>query len=147
MTLRQSPLFLLAAAMLCLPASPALGDDLSPEPRRKFTRVLAPDGIQIRRYNKTDGPSPAKNDRVVVHYHGTLENGKVFDTTRRRGRAVAMRLDGAIPCWKKALPRLRVGERAQIVCPAEEAYGAKGSPPAIPGGARLTFEVELVGIH
>jgi len=87
-------------------------------------------------------------NRVVVHYHGTLADGTVFDTTRRgRGHPAQFRLEQVIPCWQEALTRLRVGERAQVICPYEVAYGAAGSPPRIPPRARLTFEVELVGIQ
>jgi FKBP-type peptidyl-prolyl cis-trans isomerase len=135
-----------AMALAVLPTASVRADDVEPAPRR-FTRVPASDGVQIRRYTKTEGAVPGKDDRVVVHYHGTLENGKVFDSTRQRGSPATFRLDGVIDCWKIALTRLRVGETAEIVCPADVAYGAKGSPPAIPGNARLTFEVELVGIQ
>jgi FKBP-type peptidyl-prolyl cis-trans isomerase FkpA len=139
--------FVLASTLLALvPAPRATGDDPS-GPARRFTRVPAPDGIQIRRYNRTDGARPGEKDRVVVHYHGTLEDGTVFDTTRRHGRPAPFHLEKVIDCWKVALPKLRVGERAEIVCPPEVAYGARGSPPRIPGGARLTFEIELVGIQ
>jgi FKBP-type peptidyl-prolyl cis-trans isomerase FkpA len=140
-------LAVLVSILLALaPVPRAAADDVSPPPRR-FTRVPAPDGIQIRRYNRTDGASPGKDDRVVVHYHGTLDDGTVFDSTRRSGRPAPFHLEKVIDCWKVALPRLRVGERAQVVCPSEVAYGPKGSPPRIPGGARLTFEIELVGIQ
>ncbi len=136
------------ATLFFLPLSlaplPVHGDDVS-APRR-FTRVPAPEGVQIRRFNKTEGESPEKGGRVTVHYHGTLPDGRVFDSTRRRGRPASFRLDGVIECWKIALPRLRVGEKAEIICPPDVAYGGKGSPPTIPGNARLKFEVELLGV-
>jgi len=143
---------LCAISGLTLATPPALlaradaDGDVAPTPRR-FTRVPAPKGVQIRRFQKTDGRMPAKGDRVTVHYHGTLQNGKVFDSSRARGHPASFRLGDVIPCWQIALTRLRIGETAEIVCPPEVAYGAKGSPPAIPGNARLTFEVELLGIQ
>lgn len=142
-TLRRAVAF--AASLIALSA-PGSADDVGDPPRR-FTRVPAPEGVQIRRFNRTDGAMPGKKQRVTVHYHGTLDDGRVFDSTRKRGRPASFRLDGVIECWQIALTRLRVGERAEIVCPADVAYGAKGSPPAVPGNARLTFEVELIGVQ
>jgi len=140
---------LLALAALLAPSPAPRADDLeatsTPAPRR-FTRVPAPDGIQIRRYNKTDGPQPGPKDTVLVHYEGTLDDGTVFDSTLRQRRPAALRLDKVIPCWKVALTRLHQGEKAQVICPAEVAYGAKGSPPSIPTNARLTFEIELLDV-
>ena len=140
----RSIAFVLLVLSLLVPSAPR-ADDMEPV-RRRFTRVPAPDGIQIRRYNKTDGESPGKKDRVLVHYRGTLDNGDVFDSSFERRRPVQFSLEKVIPCWKVALQRLHVGEKAQIICPAAVGYGAKGSPPDIPGFARLTFEVELIEI-
>jgi FKBP-type peptidyl-prolyl cis-trans isomerase FkpA len=116
-------------------------------PVRRFVRVPAPDGIQIRRYNKTDGASPGKKDRVVVHYHGTLEDGTVFDSSRNRGQPTAFHMKKVVPCWQEALPLLHVGEEARLTCPPATAYGAKGAPPNVPPNETLTFEIELKGIH
>jgi FKBP-type peptidyl-prolyl cis-trans isomerase FkpA len=138
----------LPSALLGLPPAPR-ADDVetggAPHPRR-FIRVPAPDGIQIRRYNKTDGAQPGKKDRVLVHYQGTLDDGTVFDSSLERRRPEVFRLDKVIPCWKVALMRLHAGERAQVICPSATAYGAKGSPPAVPKNARLTFELELLDV-
>lgn len=116
-------------------------------PQRRFIRVPAPDGIQIRRYNKTEGASPTKKDRVVVHYHGTLADGKVFDSSVERGHPAAFPMAKVVPCWQEALTRLHVGEKARLTCPPETAYGMKGSPPNVPPNATLTFEIELISIH
>jgi len=115
--------------------------------KRAFVRVPAPDGIQIRRYNKTDGASPGKKDRVVVHYHGTLEDGTVFDSSVKRGQPAAFPMKKVVPCWQEALVRLHVGEKARLTCPPDTAYGAKGAPPNVPPNETLTFEIELIGIH
>jgi len=119
----------------------------SPVPVRKFIRVPAPDGIQIRRYNKTDGASPTEKDRVVVHYHGTLEDGSVFDSSAGRGHPGVFPMKSVVPCWQKAFPLLHVGEKARLTCPPDTAYGPKGSPPRVPPNATLTFEIELIGIQ
>lgn len=117
------------------------------EASRAFTRVPAPDGIQIRRFNETDGAQPGRSDRVSVHYHGTFENGHVFDSSVERGRPATFPLDRVIRCWTEAVTRLHVGEKAEVVCPPETAYGARGAPPTIPPNATLIFEIELLGIQ
>lgn len=143
-------------AALALAALPLLGTadaraesppDRPSEPPRRFVRVPAPDGIQIRRFNKTEGPMPDRDDRVIVHYHGTLEDGTVFDSSVERGSPESFALDEVVPCWTEALTRLRVGEKAEVRCPPRTAYGLKGSPPRVPPNATLTFEIELLGIR
>jgi FKBP-type peptidyl-prolyl cis-trans isomerase FkpA len=131
------------------PEAPADGDTAAGPaiPVRRFVRVPAPDGIQIRRYNKTQGASPGKKDRVVVHYHGTLEDGTVFDSSRKRGQPAAFPMKKVVPCWQEALPLLHVGEEARLTCPPATAYGPKGSPPNVPPNETLTFEIKLIGIH
>ena len=117
------------------------------EAGRTFTRVPAPFGILIRRFNKTDGAQPKRTDRVSVHYHGTLKDGRVFDSSVERGRPAAFRMKRVIQCWSEALTLLHVGEKAEIVCPPETAYGVRGARPAIPPNATLTFQIEILGIE
>jgi FKBP-type peptidyl-prolyl cis-trans isomerase FkpA len=121
-------------------------NEVSDEAGRKFTRVPAPDGIEIRRYNKTNGAMPAKTDRVVVHYHGTLESGKVFDSSVDRGKPATFPLNRVISCWTEAVTRMHVGEKIEVICPPKTAYGARGFPPLISPNATLTFEIELIAI-
>ncbi|MGH0034824.1 MAG: FKBP-type peptidyl-prolyl cis-trans isomerase [Myxococcota bacterium] len=137
------------AAALLLPLSAGAGDPEkgAADPPRRFVRVPAPDGIQIRRFNKTDGPKPERDSRVTVHYHGTLTDGTVFDSSVERGHPANFPLDKVVPCWTEALTRLRVGEKAEVRCPPKTAYGLKGSPPAVPPNATLIFEVEILGIR
>jgi FKBP-type peptidyl-prolyl cis-trans isomerase len=91
------------------------------------------------------GPSPKATDKVKVHYTGTLVNGTVFDSSQGRG-PTEFRLDQVVKCWTEAVQTMKVGGKAKVVCPAELAYGERGSPPVIPGGAVLTFDVELLEI-
>jgi FKBP-type peptidyl-prolyl cis-trans isomerase FkpA len=93
-----------------------------------------------------DGAMPEAADAVRVHYHGTLRDGEVFDSSRDDGEPVEFRLDGVIPCWTENVQKMKVGGKAKLVCPASTAYGDSG-PSGIPGGAALTFEVELLGIE
>ncbi len=92
------------------------------------------------------GPSPAATDKVKVHYEGTLIDGTVFDSSRKRGEPAEFPLTGVVKCWTEALQKMKVGERAKVVCPSAIAYGEQGRPPVIPGNAVLTFDVELLQI-
>lgn len=91
------------------------------------------------------GASPKETDKVRVHYKGTLVDGSVFDSSLERG-PVDFPLNQVVKCWTEALQLMKVGGKAKVVCPSEIAYGEQGRPPAIPGGAVLTFEVELLEI-
>ena len=92
------------------------------------------------------GASPTAASTVRVHYHGTLRDGTVFDSSVDRGEPISFPLDGVIPCWTEGVQLMKVGGKAKLVCPSDTAYGDTGSGP-IPGGATLVFEVELLGIE
>jgi FKBP-type peptidyl-prolyl cis-trans isomerase len=89
------------------------------------------------------GESPKATDVVKVDYHGTLTDGTVFDSSVRRGQPAQFPLNRVIPCWTEGLQKMKVGGRAQLVCPPQIAYGDRGAPPAIPPGATLVFDVTL----
>jgi len=103
-------------------------------------------GLIYKTIKAGSGVSPKATDVVRVHYQGTLPDGKVFDSSIQRGQPAEFPLNGVIPCWTEGLQKMKVGEKARLVCPSELAYGDNGQPPAIPGGATLVFEVELLGI-
>jgi FKBP-type peptidyl-prolyl cis-trans isomerase FkpA len=92
------------------------------------------------------GASPSASDTVRVHYHGTLRDGTVFDSSVDRGEPISFPLNGVIPCWTEGVQKMMVGGKAKLVCPSDTAYGNTGQGP-IPGGAALVFEVELLGIE
>ncbi len=92
------------------------------------------------------GLKPRPNQIVKVHYRGTLVDGTEFDSSYTRGEAAEFPLDRVIPCWTDGITQLRVGAKAKLVCPPKIAYGRRGAPPAIPPGATLVFDVELLGI-
>jgi FKBP-type peptidyl-prolyl cis-trans isomerase FkpA/FKBP-type peptidyl-prolyl cis-trans isomerase FklB len=92
------------------------------------------------------GASPKKTDKVKVHYHGTLIDGTVFDSSVQRGEPATFGLDQVIPCWTEGVQRMKVGGKSRLVCPAQLAYGDRGAPPQIKPGAALIFEVELLDI-
>ena len=93
------------------------------------------------------GASPKADSTVKVHYHGTLRDGSVFDSSVQRGEPISFPLNGVIPCWTEGVQKMKVGGKAKLVCPSETAYGDRGQGPKIPGGAALMFEVELLGIE
>jgi FKBP-type peptidyl-prolyl cis-trans isomerase FkpA len=92
------------------------------------------------------GKQPKDTDMVKVHYHGTLIDGKVFDSSVKRGQPADIPLNQVIKCWTEGVTKMKVGGKAKLVCPAAIAYGEAGRPPVIPGGAALVFEVELLDI-
>ena len=83
---------------------------------------------------------------MKVHYHGTLRDGTVFDSSVQRGEPISFPLNGVIPCWTEGVQKMKVGGKAKLVCPSEIAYGDRGQRP-IPGGATLMFEVELLQVE
>jgi FKBP-type peptidyl-prolyl cis-trans isomerase FkpA len=93
-----------------------------------------------------NGPSPAATDTVNVDYEGKLTNGTVFDSSYKRGQPAEFGLNQVIKCWTLGVAKMKVGEKAQLVCPSDVAYGDSGHPPTIPGGATLVFTVELHSI-
>jgi FKBP-type peptidyl-prolyl cis-trans isomerase FkpA len=103
-------------------------------------------GIVIKTLTAGTGASPAATDEVKVHYEGTLVNGKVFDSSIKRGEPATFPLNGVIPCWTEAVQTMKVGGKAQIVCPSDLAYGERGSPPQIRPNNTLIFQVELLDI-
>jgi FKBP-type peptidyl-prolyl cis-trans isomerase FkpA len=102
-------------------------------------------GIIIRTITPGSGASPGPTDTVKVHYEGKLINGSVFDSSLG-GEPSELPLNRVVPCWGEALQLMKKGQKAQVVCPSEVAYGERGAPPDIPPGATLSFEVELIDI-
>jgi FKBP-type peptidyl-prolyl cis-trans isomerase FkpA len=108
--------------------------------------VKTSSGLIFRTLRPGDGPSPKATSTVKVHYEGTFIDGKVFDSSLQRGEPAEFPLSGVIRCWTEALQRMKVGEKAKLVCPPGIAYGDRGSPPSVPPGSTLVFEVELLEI-
>jgi FKBP-type peptidyl-prolyl cis-trans isomerase FkpA len=103
-------------------------------------------GLVIVPIKPGTGASPKATDRVKVHYHGTLADGSVFDSSVQRNEPATFPLNGVIPCWTEGLQLMKVGGKSRLVCPAALAYGDRGAPPRIKPGSTLTFEVELLEI-
>jgi FKBP-type peptidyl-prolyl cis-trans isomerase len=103
-------------------------------------------GMVIKHTQPGTGASPAATDQVKVHYEGRLIDGKVFDSSIKRGEPATFPLNGVIPCWTEGVQAMKVGGKAQLTCPADLAYGPNGHPPAIPPQSTLVFDVELIEI-
>jgi len=103
-------------------------------------------GLVYRELRAGTGASPAPTDKVKVNYKGTLTNGTEFDSSYRRNAPAEFGLNGVIPCWTEGVQKMKVGGKASLTCPSGIAYGDRGHPPAIPGGATLVFEIELLEI-
>jgi lactoylglutathione lyase len=84
-------------------------------------------GLMMTTLRAGSGASPAAEDEVKVHYVGKLIDGTEFDSSIKRGQPATFKLNGVIPCWTEALPHMKVGGKARLVCPAELAYGQGGS--------------------
>jgi FKBP-type peptidyl-prolyl cis-trans isomerase FkpA len=108
--------------------------------------IKTPSGAVVTILRPGTGPSPKPTDKVKVHYHGTLTDGTVFDSSVQRGEPITFPLNGVIKCWTEGLQQMKVGGKARLVCPADTAYGDHGSPPRIKPGATLLFEVELLEV-
>lgn len=102
-------------------------------------------GIVIQEIVAGTGAHPTALDTVTVHYHGTLRNGAVFDSSIERGEPATFPLNQVIPCWTEGVQTMQVGGTSRLVCPPDLAYGTE-SPPGIPGNSALVFEVELISI-
>jgi FKBP-type peptidyl-prolyl cis-trans isomerase len=92
------------------------------------------------------GASPSATSSVKVHYHGTLRDGTVFDSSVQRGEPVTFPLNQVISCWTEGVQKMKVGGKAKLGCPADTAYGDR-KMGSIPAGAALLFEVELLDIE
>ncbi len=101
-------------------------------------------GLIYKEIKAGTGVQPKATDIVKVHYTGTLMDGKEFDSSVKRGQPVELPLSQVFPCWTEGVSMMKVGGKAKLVCPSETAYGDRGRPPVIPGGATLIFEVELL---
>jgi FKBP-type peptidyl-prolyl cis-trans isomerase FkpA len=103
-------------------------------------------GIVITSIKPGTGAMPKATDTVKVHYHGTLTDGTVFDSSIKRGEPATFPLNKVIKCWTEGVQQIKVGGKSRLVCPSNLAYGDSGSPPVIKPGSTLVFEVELLEI-
>lgn len=103
-------------------------------------------GLQYLILSEGRGNNPTLNDNVTVHYHGTLIDGTIFDSSVDRKQPATFPLNGVIPGWQEALQMMSVGSKWKIFIPSELAYGESGAG-AIGPNSTLIFEVELLSIN
>src|SRR5690606_4517926 len=107
--------------------------------------VVTESGLQYEVLRAGDGAKPTAEQTVEVHYHGTLVDGTVFDSSVQRGETVSFPVGGVIAGWVEALQLMAVGSKWKLFIPAELGYGNREQGP-IPAGSVLVFEVELIAI-
>jgi len=103
-------------------------------------------GLQYEIIEEGEGPMPTLQDNVTTHYHGTLIDGTVFDSSVDRGEPVSFPVSGVISGWTEALQMMKVGSKWKLYVPSDLAYGERGSGPKIKPNSALIFEVQLIRI-
>jgi FKBP-type peptidyl-prolyl cis-trans isomerase FklB len=103
-------------------------------------------GLQYEVLTEGSGDSPKETDQVKVHYHGTLIDGTVFDSSVERGQPATFPVNGVIPGWVEALQLMKTGAKYKLFIPSNLAYGERGAGGSIGPNATLIFEVELISI-
>jgi FKBP-type peptidyl-prolyl cis-trans isomerase FklB len=119
---------------------------LSDNGKKSGVKTL-PSGLQYSVIKEGKGPKPKETDMVKTHYHGTLINGTVFDSSVDRKDPATFPVNGVIKGWVEALQLMPVGSKWKLFIPSDLAYGDAGSPPTIGPGETLVFEVELLSIE
>lgn len=104
-------------------------------------------GLQYEVLERGSGPRPGPRANVVTHYHGTLVDGTVFDSSVQRGEPAEFGVHQVIPGWTEALQLMSVGDKWRIACPPHLAYGERGAGAAIPPNTALVFEIHLIAIN
>jgi FKBP-type peptidyl-prolyl cis-trans isomerase FklB len=135
-----------AAAMKKIQPTIDEGEKFLAENKKRKEVTTTETGLQYEIVTEGTGATPSDTNTVKVHYTGTLINGKVFDSSRERGEPIEFPLNGVIRGWTEGVQRMKVGSRYKFYIPYQLAYGTQGSPPVIPGGAMLIFDVELLEI-
>lgn len=109
--------------------------------------VTLPSGLQYEVLKAGTGATPKATDKVTVHYHGTLLDGTVFDSSVERNKPATFPVNGVIKGWTEALQLMKVGDKWKLFIPTELAYGSRGAGSDIGPNAALIFEVELLGVN
>ncbi|HEX2099727.1 MAG TPA: FKBP-type peptidyl-prolyl cis-trans isomerase [Candidatus Synoicihabitans sp.] len=115
------------------------------ENRKRPGVTVTASGLQYEVLKSGNGPKPKATDTVEVHYHGTLVDGTVFDSSVQRGETIQFPVNGVIPGWVEALQLMSVGDKWKLTIPPALGYGARAAGK-IPPQSALIFEVELIGI-
>ncbi|MFN3918498.1 MAG: FKBP-type peptidyl-prolyl cis-trans isomerase [Flavobacteriales bacterium] len=123
------------------------GENFLAQNAKKTNVKTTASGLQYEVISMGEGPKPTINDKVRTHYHGTLINGTVFDSSVQRGQPISFPLNGVIKGWQEGLQLMPVGSKFRFFIPYDLAYGTRGAGNNIPPYSALIFEVELLGIE
>jgi len=124
-----------------------VGEEFLRVNKEKRGVVTLPSGLQYEVLKTGDGQKPGPNDKVRCHYHGTLIDGRVFDSSIERGQPAVFGVSQVIRGWTEALQLMNVGSKWRLFIPSDMAYGAHGAGEAIEPNMTLIFDVELLGIE
>ena len=116
------------------------------ENSKKENVVTLPSGLQYEILTEGSGEKPKATDKVKCHYHGTLLNGTVFDSSVQRGEPAVFGVNQVIKGWVEALQLMAEGSKWRLFIPSELAYGEQGAGGSIEPNSTLIFDVELLGI-
>ena len=123
-----------------------IGEEFLAANKNKPGVISLPSGLQYTIMKEGTGPKPGPTDKVKVHYHGTLVDGRVFESSVERGQPIEITVNGVIPGWSEALQLMPVGSKWKLFIPSNLAYGDQQAGPLIAPGTTLIFEVELLDI-
>ena len=123
------------------------GKDFFAENSKRKDVVTLASGLQYEIITEGNGPKPGPTDKVKTHYHGTLLNGTVFDSSVERGTPLSFPVNRVIKGWTEALQLMPVGSKWKLYIPSHLAYGERGAGAKIKPNAALIFEVELIDIE
>lgn len=150
MTLEQSQQFLneMMTKMMAEKAKAAkeAGEKWLAENAKKPNVKTTPSGLQYMVMKDAVGEKPTKDSKVTVHYHGTLPDGRVFDSSVDRGKPASFGLNQVIKGWTEGVQLMPVGSKFKFFIPSDLAYGERGAGGTIGPNEVLVFEVELISI-
>ena len=123
------------------------GEAFLAENAKKSGVTTLPSGLQYEVLTEGAGKKPSLGSSVTTHYHGTLINGTVFDSSYQRGQPATFPVNGVIAGWTEALQLMGEGSKYRLYIPSDLAYGKRGAGRDIPGDTALIFDVELIKVN
>jgi FKBP-type peptidyl-prolyl cis-trans isomerase FklB len=123
------------------------GEEFLEANKQKEGVVSLPSGLQYEVITNTEGPKPSAHNTVTCHYHGTLINGTIFDSSVQRGKPASFPLNMVIKGWTEGLQLMSVGSKWRFFIPPHLGYGDRQVSAEIGPNSTLIFEVELLGIN
>ena len=123
------------------------GEAFLDENKNRAGVITLPSGLQYMVLQEGTGKTPGRTDKVTTHYHGTLIDGTVFDSSYERGQPATFPVNGVISGWTEALMQMKEGAKWRLFLPANLAYGVQGAGEDIGPNSTLIFDVELLSVN